>query len=323
MEVFFILSLLFFTAQSSYLEPQPITIPTSFSILSLDQTEITECTTNPHTNIFTAAYLFDSIKNSQIIVTSENSTLSMFLEDHTHTCKSFVLNAPVTIDTSVQYKMVFYSTEQLESHVTVNLAYYNESDPDGKQNMTITDFPFFRYVTVPANSSHIEDFCSNKDTDQDYQVIYGDMYYISAEEDLTLEINTCGHTDMLTAIHVIYENGGKCLNFSDTYLTADLRCGGGMGTRVVVQAHPHSPLRVYAGFLVQSVESRDFLLNVTKLGDAPREQEDWELWLWFGVICGVIIVFVVIVLGSIIIFELVRERAKEQICHCRRFLTLI
>ncbi|BFU19972.1 hypothetical protein EHI8A_028570 [Entamoeba histolytica HM-1:IMSS-B] len=298
-----------------YSDPQLIDIPIQLSTqLSTTITEKTQCTSMKLTSIYTSAFIFDSIKNHSLLVSSNtnNVTFSIFLEDaNNHTCNKVILGIPIKIETNVQYKLVVYSTELTTELININLDYVPEQDADGT-TVTIKDLPFFRYITIPHYINETKDSCSSLDKDQESQGIYGDVYTVDIDEDLVLEINTCGYSDGLNAIHVIYENGGKCLKLADSYSTEDLQCASGLGARVSVDIHPSSPLKIYAGFIVPSVNDRSFLLNITKIGDAKAEQKEWEMWMWFGIITAVIVIFCTLVMGTIIVYAVIKRKKERQ-----------
>ena len=276
---------------------------------------------NIDSEVYVAAYTFDSLQQTVkgYVSYSENSGIKLLLEDaKNHTCTPLQGNFTIDVETDVEYKLVFYVSEIPEEEYTFIIT---KPVPDTLDDViTITEFPFYRRVTVPKNYSHtISDDCSSEEENADK--IYGVMYYVKSNTDITVEVNTCMESEGLNAIHIVKENSEsdlKCLVAKDSYQTADYNCASGIGSKVQFELHPTKRVRIYAGLVVKPAKDTSFTLTVNNIGDAPEEHPDWELWMWFGIITGVIVVFIILVMSVIFAYEFIQRKRHANIVGADR-----
>ncbi|ELP88299.1 hypothetical protein EIN_226820 [Entamoeba invadens IP1] len=300
--------------QGDYNEPIPLTIPTKSEMVEISDT-ITPTTNCGLSNYYITAYQFDSPLYTKIHITLEQPIegVKVVLEESQNKeCTLIEQSQQFTVTNVNQYKLLFASDKTTKEQYGFTIHFQN-IDENELPNILVEDLPFYEYITVFPAVNGTSDKCSEEFTDPIQREIFGRTFQVSFAHDWNIEVNTCGHADGLMAINVI-DDKSECVIYKDTYTTGDLTCAGGVGARTTFDIHPSGPVYVHIGFIVEDLTSsnRSFMVNFTRLGDVQREQEDWELWMWFGIITAVIIVFIALVMGTIFLYTWIKHKKKHN-----------
>ncbi|BFU19910.1 hypothetical protein EHI8A_127800 [Entamoeba histolytica HM-1:IMSS-B] len=287
----------------------PINLPIEISTnLSSETVNITECSKSIE-NVYAASFIFDSPKETVINyeTTSSLEFTVMLQSSSSKECILLEKNKDINITTTLQYRVIVISSTALVENQSIkfSLKYIpQQNDTIG----TISDYPFFHMATVPSLLMSSSDSCQFETTS--YNNLYGYTYQIKSNTDDILEINTCGYSEEVTGIFVT--NGDKCIKTINSFQTADIQCFNGVGSRLEIEIHPDLTLNIHVGFLSTSEKERMFLLNITKIGDGEEEHEDWQLWMWFGIVTVVIMAIIVLMVVAIFIYEFIQKKRYNR-----------
>ncbi|EDR24258.1 hypothetical protein EDI_306270 [Entamoeba dispar SAW760] len=306
---FLLFNLLIIESLGALPKSTPISLPVEIiTNLSSETVSITECS-NSIENVYAASFIFDSPKET-IINYETTSSLDFKIMLQSSSSKECILlekNKSSNITTTLQYRVIVISSTALVENQSIEFS-LNYVPQQNDTLGTVSDYPFFHMVTVPPLIIPSSDICHLQSAP--YNNIYGYTYQIKSNTDDILEINTCGYSEGVTGIYVT--NGDKCLKTINSFQTADVQCFDGIGSRLEVEIHPDLTLNIHIGFLSASEKERMFLLNITKIGDAKEEHEDWQLWMWFGIVTVVIMVVIVLMVVAIFIYEFIQKKRYNR-----------